>query len=507
MHYPTSSGVIAGVLVTFAAVSLHAQDSAAKAAEPPTPASVEQLPILGRSVAPAEQTPAYRAFSDWYADGYAVVTILTPRSLAGITGRDSLTKRIRECDPRYGSKDSAAIVIPDIPRVWAPLDSATAGRAFVLLQVEAPIAPAAQCAIAQDLSLSVAGVQLANAGARMRPRNDVIAVTVTRGGRAVAPAIAARASEVVLGRGMERTDARPGALRIYLHPDALGPDARGRFPAVVLWLATGDSTRRDSLRVPDSLVVAIWRDFTPWRVDRLPAAATAADLPRLREPGDTALRRAAALYAAGDIRGAAALAARGRERLPATQPRSADARFAELLLGSVFLAQGDSDAGRAEYRASLAGAPCLRLASHPDFDRVLGQVRSSRARCTSVPVGKQFLSGLLFPGGAQWAQRNRVGAGVASAVTATLFASAIRKNAQAQRQFDAYRQAVPPAPIAPLLDRANATRRSARQEAFAAITAWGASAAIGLVTEAWHAHRVAREQRYEPPVAGGGAQR
>lgn len=492
-------------LATLARHALAQGTDQPRRAPAPTAAAVAQLPFFADTVAPMEETVFSRAYGDWRSGGFTQVTLYTPRSLAAVVRRDSLVPGIVERCFRTpgatGSRNAALEAARELPRPWASVDSALAGRAFVLLQIVAPVARQAPCAGANEGPIELAGIQLVDSAAQPSPRRDLRAVTMMRAGVPIAPEVLARAPSALVARDVRLLDAAPGMIRVYLSPDAIAPDARGRFAPMILWVASADSSHRDSVLVTDSIVAQTWRDFVPWRLERLRGQPALAPLPRLPTPRDASLRAAAARYAAGDDIGAALLAARKAALLLPAQRRTPEARDAAVILGSVFLAHGDSAAARAAYADALVASPCLRLAEHPRYDAMLERVRPAGARCSSVPPLRQLLAGVVFPGGAQWAQRQRFGGAVATLVTGALLGIAIQREQNAQSQFDAYRAALPPAPVPLLLDRANRTQRSAHQMALAGAATWAASAVIGLATEAIHAARVRGEQHYEPARA------
>ena len=492
------------------------QPDTARRAAPPTAAEVQRLPEDSGSVAPERETlPFHLSGAWWNAHGRVEVTILTPRSLAWLARRDSLAIRVQECFRPAPSRlpgDSLPPqperpTAPDVPSVWEAFDSATVGRAFLMMEMDAPVMPAAGCKGAGDPVVRTAGIQLVDSGAVPAARNVLLTAAATSGGRPLVPVLTARARAHVIGPGDREPRIVPTSLRLYFNPGVVEPDRRGTFAPLMLDVTSADDSRRDSVTVPDQMVAQIWREFLPWRLQRLRGLLAERDLPRLEPPADTALRRAAALYASGHSVRAARLAASWREQVDPKRRSATDARFADLLLGSVLLAGNDSASARGAYAAALVGAPCLHLAAHPEFDHVLDAVRPTGARCSWVASGRQIVWGMSFPGGGQWVHGDRVGGTLASALTIGLVALAIRRNAQAHDQYRAYQAAVPPAVVPAMLDQANATKRAARTFAISAAGVWLASAVVGVAIEAWHAHRVRREQHYEPPGVNAGAHR
>ena len=517
MPLPRSFGpMLIGAIAIMPVRGTAQQPDTARRAAPPTAAEVQRLPEDSGSVAPGRETPPFHLSGAWWnAHGRVEVTILTPRSLAWLARRDSLAMRVQECfrpgAPRLPGDTLAPQpprpTPPDVPSVWEAFDSATAGRAFLMMEMDAPVMPAAGCKGADDPVVRAAGIQLVDSGAVPAARNALLTAAATSRGRPLTPVLTARARARLIGLRDPEPRIVPTSLRLYFDPGVVEPDRHGSFAPLVLEVTSADDSRRDSVTVPDQMVTQIWREFLPWRLQRLHGLVSERDLPRLEPPTDTALRRAAALYASGHAVRAADLAASWREQVDPRRRSATDARFADLLLGSVFLAGNDSASARGAYATALAGAPCLHLAAHPEFDRALDAVRPSGARCRWVGSGRQIAWGLGFPGGGQWVHGDRVGGTLASAITVGLAALAIQRNAQAHDQYRAYQAAVPPAAVPAMLDQANATKRAARSFAISAAGVWLASAVVGVVTEAWHAHRVRREQHYEPHGVNAGAHR
>ena len=485
--------------------ALGAQVATDTLADPlPTATALAHLPPLGSAVG-REYPTAPRTLLPVTWSGSASVSpiLLTPRSIAGIVRDDSLDAHLRGCMPTMDTSYR-----PRHP--WARLDSATIDRAFVLVQVGLLLPAATSCRYATNPRVRGAGLQIVEPNATVRLVDDVTGAAVIVDGRPLAPALVARARSAAFDTTGSPLRMLPLDLRVYLAPDALAPDRRGRFPEVDLWLTSADTARRPSeLPLSDTAVAHAWSELTPWRLSRLDGRPHAATLPRLRTPSDSTLRRAAAMYAAGELVPAAMLAAHEREQLDRPSRTTADARFADLLVGSVFAAYGDSAGTRAEYAQALRSAPCLRLANHPAFDAQLDPLRPAGVRCQSVSTVRQLGAGLLLPGGAQWVRGDRFLAGIAAAATTTLFVIAAQRAQDAQQQYDAYRAAVDAQPItmAAMLASANATRASARAYVLRAASVWAGSAVVGLLQEAVHARRVRGEQEYEPVVGDGGLTR
>ncbi|HEX8724860.1 MAG TPA: hypothetical protein VF737_05665 [Gemmatimonadaceae bacterium] len=488
--------------------ALSAQQADTTRRVPPSPAAFQQLPAFPGTVSPSEETQAHFVPPvPLAADGSVSIMLLTPRSLANYSRRRPLARYMNDCFMAQRSGQTGGLAPAVVPEPWAPYDSAAAGFAFLLLQIGSPLRPQSPCDASRDPAIRAAGVQFLAGAAELHPTDDVRSATVSLRGQLLHPVVAAQTATVLIGPNGAIQAPTPGSVRLYFAPDAFRPDARGRFASAVVSVTTADARRHDSVVLPDSVLADAWREFTTWRLKSLSGTPPMADLPRFATPVDTGYQRAAALYAGGRQLDAALAVARRRDEYRAPTDTTPDGWFADLLIGSVFLAHGDSAAGRVEYANALDHAPCLQLSAHEEFNRVLDQLRPSGVRCSSVPLHRQLLWGLVVPGGGQWVHGDRVGGGVVSVLTVGMIALALEQHAQAQSQFNDYRRAVPPADVAGMLDRANASQHAARSTAVAAVGVWLFSGAIGALTEAWHAHWTQPQQHFEPTSDGSGGAR
>lgn len=395
---------------------------------------------------------------------WMTVLVGTPGMLAPAGASDPAVRRVASCLTMLGRADA----VPPSP--WLSFDSATAGRAYLVVQLVPSAGAPAACPQATDPVVAAAGYAIVTTGSGGSGNGDLLDATIDDAGHAVRPAMTGRVPAVVLGGPAVHE------LRIYLAPDALTPDAHGRFASTSIHVVRSDG--RAEIALPDSVARRMWQALAPWRVARLPAR-TAARLPRLAAPGDSALARAASLWGSGDARQAASVAA--ERRAEATLARD-DALFASLLVGSAFLTGGDSAGARAEYGDAARIAPCVRLEGAPAFARALSRVEGD-SHCVPRSTWRLLTTGLAAPGGAQWARGDRFGAGVVATATLALAATAADLLLRAAQQHDAYTSAIAPPNVDPLLDRANATRASARRYAIGAAAVWASSAVIGVVME------------------------
>jgi hypothetical protein len=472
---------------------------------------IDRLPRFTRLAAPSDTAPPYSAVAPGKHTGDRAVTVLTPFSLIALTPFDSLQARVRQCAVSLLSARShgaspaqltqAAAI--DLPHPWAALDSATADRGFVMIQIDAPATPAAACEVARDPALLMAGVQLAGHGARSNLRGAVRAATVTVGGRVIQPRVVISTSAAALDVEAQRVTGTPASLRLYFAPGDLGPDAHGRFTDAGLHVTAENPERRDSLVVSDSILSRAWRDYTRTRIAAIDDSGRF-DVPHLQVPTRGRYVRAGAIYDRGDVLGAAALAAAVRHEAELMGSRQARGVFPSLLIGSVLLAHGDSAAGRAEYAQALDDLSCLRFGEHPAFDRVLAEARPETARCGRLGRSDLLTAGLLRPGGAQRLQGNRVGASRLMRTTAALLVAGLGFEIESHREFNRYMETRPPADIGLLYDRANTKRAYARTAALSALGVWLGSAAYSLISEVRHSREVRRQEQYEETAAAGG---
>ncbi|HEY5220241.1 MAG TPA: hypothetical protein VIJ16_10560 [Gemmatimonadaceae bacterium] len=507
--------LLSATLVALPLLSAHSQtaDNGRRGA---VPSAVSDFPLLHRLVRFDSATSLRVVPNNWRGEQLRV-TFLTPRSLAASRWRTSIATSVWRCSGgvnaslRKGSLPPGAevLVTPDaIARPWAALDSATRDRAFIGLQVDSPVRPVSRCSAGFEPAIVRAGVQLVAGGESRVKFQYVHEAQLQFQDHLVVPVISelVPATVVVPNGSLLRTP--PTSLRSYFSVDQIGPDRHGRFGDARLTVTTLDPSPAGALSValPDSVLTSVWRDFLPWRLNALDSRQRVGTLPALVPPERSGYQSAFRRYEAGDALGAAATALAEREQLAGEIASPSDSRFADLLLGSVFLAYGDSVAAREEYADALRTEPCLQLAQHPDFNRVLEEARSESARCTTVPLGKQLGYGLLFPGGGQWEHGNASGGKVATAMTVGLFVAALGVEVTALQKDNQYRNSTATNP-APLLDEANSWERAARGIMISAGAVWLASAVVGVVTEASHARQVANEQRYESRAMAQAAER
>jgi hypothetical protein len=481
---------------------------------PPDVAGARRLPLLDsdllfsstwmRGVRSGDRDPYRVPPVAWLPDHPLALTVSTSWRRADIVRRRGIAARLATCYP-----DTSGDVVRALRSPWAELDAAMDGRAFVLLQLDAAVGPPPSCSAAHDPDLRSAGLQVLAESAPILPRHDLVAATAVMRGSPLVPAFVARADATILGPGGTPLAGTMGSLRLYLTPDALAPDRRGGFDSLRLLVRTADPAHEESIVLPDTVIAALWREFTGWRLARLEKAAPPAALPLLRAPADSALSVAHGMYERGEALAAASIAERwleeradGSTRAPRDSAASRratpdDRSFAQLLLGSVFLGYGDTSSSRVPYASALRAHPCLRFTRHAAYDRVLEGMRDAEARCTSVAAARQAAWGAMLPGGGQWVRGQRRLGTFISGVTGALLASALRHHLLAERQFDDYRSAPGPDAADALLDRANHTRGVVRRDLTVAASIWVASAVSGFVAESWHRRRIAAEQQYE----------
>lgn len=481
---------------------------------PPDVADAQRLPSLGsdllftstwmRGARSGNREPYRVPPVSWLANHPIALTVSTPWRRADIVRRRDLAVRLATCFSAPASEALRTVRSP-----WAELDAAVDGRAFVLLQLDAAVGPPPSCSAAHDPDIRSAGLQVLAGSTPILPRHDLVAAAIVMRDSRLVPALAARAGATIIGPDGTQIDGTIGSLRLFLTPDALAPDARGQFSSLNLLVRSADPARQEPVILPDSIVAALWHEFTGWRLARLEGAEPPAALPRLRAPADSALSVAHTMYGRGEALAAATIAERwleeradernGAPRARAARERSttSDRDFAHLLVGSVFLGYGDTVASREPYAAVLREHPCLRFSRHPAFDRVIEGMRDPEARCTGVSKMRQAMWGAMVPGGGQWVRGQRRLGTFISGASGALLASALRHHLLAARQFDEYRSAPGPDAVDALLDRANRTRGAVRRDLAAAASIWVASAVAGFIAESWHRRRIAAEQQYE----------
>ena len=183
----------------------------------------------------------------------------------------------------------------------------------------------------------------------------------------------------------------------------------------------------------------------PGRADRRAAAVPVVPL-----PNDQALMVAAARYGQGDVVGGAEKAAAWRALDRARSGGiEADARpelrrdrlIADVMVGGVLAAAGDSVAGAALAADALATAPCLvptTPAAGP-YAVTLTRLRPN-VRCSVLPSSAIVRRGLLFPGGGHAVVGERGRANRAAAVVGLAFGGAIGATVAASQRYSLYKE-------------------------------------------------------------------
>lgn len=341
-------------------------------------------------------------------------------------------------------------------RPWHSFDEEVEGSPYVLFQAMANDNPTATCAQPRlhDPRYLQRGIVLTTASLLNAAHNvrdvDVFGDTTFRS-PTIYGRVAARATEWF--RAPDAPLARPrsvGQVRVYLPMDALDPYG-GRFPSVGIrvW---NSYLKLVTVPVPSSVSRQLWYELVPWRLDRLRGAVPAgtADVPGVPAPNDAGLRALVQRYRRGEVVDAAEQAAvwrtldRAKSGGDTTHEASLrhDRLIADVLVGGVLAAAGDTVAATPFADDALATAPCLvpTTPAAGAYRRLLSSRRPS-GRCAGLPLSKVARSGLVVPGGGHSVAGDKgLAVAAASAVAVTLGAAALARVAASHR-YDHYQEA------------------------------------------------------------------
>ena len=324
------------------------------------------------------------------------------------------------------------------------------------------------------------------------------------------PAMYGRVPVVVAGpapataAGAER--ANPHQVRVYVPMAALDP-RNGRFPTTTLSVWS-DSLPPIRIPVRGPLTKALWHQLVPWRIDQrrdLLASGTP-DVPAVPEPNDAVLRAAVARYRSGRVADAAEQAAAWRALDLANfggvdSAGSAELRrdrlIADVVVGGVLAAAGDTTAASAFAVDALATAPCLipTTPASGTYMRVLRNVRPE-ARCTSLPRSAIIRRGLLFPGGGHSVAGDRKHAVMTASLVTGAFAGAAVARWSASTRYDNYEQATSVERAQSLYDDAAMMRNVAAGLVIAGAAMWLGDIGYAILREKRHTARVRAEQSF-----------
>jgi hypothetical protein len=467
-------------VVALGSSSLGAQDPV----RPPTPQA--------RPAVALQPGPADAEYRSWLETPGAAA--LVPQPLLVQTGRfevlvmsaaarrttqqaDALAGILTACGDRLrlAADDSAAITAID---PWQPFEEEALRVPLVALSVIPSQAGASECG-ADEAAKRAALARGLRVGEppTYSPLNDVQAVELQVDGEAVTPVMIGSAPVTQLSRsGIGGDGTRQ--VRMYVQPDVLAPDGRGRPRRVelVVWMPGRETPER--MRMDPRVIETVWADAMRWRAVR-----------------------------AGNAEAEAGIA-----RLAAAELRPEERRRLGIRLVEQYAEREDGAIAQWAAARVLDRDPCLTLASSAEARtvRVLEAARRP-ARCTSRPL-YQVAAASLVPGLGQMASGRRTAFALAAATGVSLvFQQANARLTEARDRYAAYqadpgvyRSDMPTETtegsmhVQRMFARAEEARIASNRLMIMGIGTWALVGIEALVSEALHARNLRRVSGYDP---------
>jgi hypothetical protein len=472
-----------------------APDSIRRSASQPRPARA--LPLVLPSYPIEADAPWVPATVPSVLEvGRIQIVVTTARMISEFNHRGVGPSVVDDCQ-RFMLLDTPEYTGARYSNSWGAFDWAAGNAPLAIVHVGAPPPKPLWCQMGKLASAAhvVRGIWLTSPSPVDRAF-DVRRVELRRNGVAVTPRVAARRTvRVFPARAAWPQSNAVSHVRLYLTPETLAPDAAGRFPSLILQIETADA-KTETVVLPESAIAKAWLDLLPWHMHRLgrrgPPRSLVRPLPR---PLNHELRRADSLYRSGD---AAKAALRSERQLrSATILSAADARYATMQIALALLAHGDTTTAMLALAEALRLAPCLTLplSTPAAYRRLVDNVRPV-ARCGPPAYQQVALRALLFPGGAQLAERRIEPAIVAMALTGAGFVLAGDRVRRGNAEYRRYQRATSTGEAVALYDRVTSHRRAARWAAVGAVTVWSLSGLEALARERRRGARVREVQDY-----------
>ena len=406
-------------------------------------------------------------------------------------------------------RDTARALMEAEP--WREFDVAASTFPYVLFQVMPLDTPPVECGrMRSDAPRYLQRGALFTRTGVLDAESNVTHVDVLVDSSVAPPAIYGRVPAVVASpatstsAGAKRAD--PHQVRVYVPMAALDP-RNGRFPTTTLSVWS-DSLPPIRIPVRSSLTKALWHELVPWRIDqrRDGVASGTTDVPSVPDPNDAMLRAAVDRYRTGRVTDATEQAAAWRALDLANSGGVDSAGNAELrhdrliadvMVGGVLAAVGDTVAASAFAVDALATAPCLipTTSASGTYARVLTRTRPE-ARCTSLSRSAIIRRGLLFPGGGHSVAGDRGHAVMAASVVTGAFVGAAVATWSASTRYDKYEQANSVERAASLYDDAAMMRSVATGLVIGGVALWIGDIGYAILREKRHAERVRAEQSF-----------
>jgi hypothetical protein len=455
-----------------------------------TPAALAGLPRHLPTVIPVEQ--------------YLVVASTT-WSHDWAVAQDSAESDLRRCGAALGMANDTVRAFLD-ERPWNAFDAEVRGLPYVLFQAMPLDLPTAECLRSRlyDPRYLQRGILLSTASL-LDAGNNVSDVDVFADERFVSPTIYGRVPVAATDwlRPSPTRTARPDVrqVRVYVPMQALDP-RNGRFPFVVLrvWNAY---LKMITVPIPEPLTRRMWAELLPWRIEQHRASVTGG--PAVPLPNDRTLQLVVRRYQRGEIVDAAEQAAawraldRARRGTDSTTTSSLrhDRLIADVMVGGVLAAAGDTGAATALADDALATAPCL-VPSTPAtaaYATLLNR-RRPNVRCSTVTESSVMRHGLAFPGGGHSVVGDRGLAIAATSAVAVALGGAVAATVAAGRRYDNYKKATTVDLARTRYAGASSMRDLATGLAIGGAVLWIGDMGYAVLRERRHTRRVRAQQSF-----------
>jgi hypothetical protein len=325
---------------------------------------------------------------------------------------------------------------------WAAFDSATAGRALVVVSIAPNGGRGAACGdTVVETSVAVARGLEFIAPIYVRDNNPASA-GIRVGNTRMKPAFYGQTRVLRVRGGVIGRDSTQ-QLRLYIPLDDFRPDVNGRFPEVELTVGSS-GFRADTFAIPERVLRQVWAQSLPWRIDRVDPAI------HERENARVAI---------------AGMASRDPEAR----------RASRVLVGTTLWRGGDTLASAVVFGQVLEADPCLAISpqADPTIRDAVSRLRTD-ASCVPRSSSGVLARGLIFPGFGQTSsgRRGRT-VGIATIALFGLSTAAALKSRQA---YSDYQSATTPGAAGDFYDSASNFRGVATSLALTGIVLWGGSA-------------------------------
>lgn len=392
--------------------------------------------------------------------------IATPRAMDAMDTSRVVERTLESCATplHIASEDMKHVAAA---RPWAAFDALVNGAPVVVISIMPVLENLNECDSGNlgRPAMLRRGVRFVTNYIYDATRDTRSAVLYARG-RAVEPAMLARAPVIVMSRNLMSSTATD-EVRLYIPYDALAPDSSGGLPDTELriWSKAGGAPTR--IPLPPAIIHTIWWEYLRWRGARI----TTHD-------------------------GAAATAT--VERLANSKLGADDRRVALRSLAATFRTAGDATAAALVTNELATIDPCAPVGN-------AARTMPRGVRCTAFPAGETLLRGLLIPGYGQYSTWSRAAGITIAALTIGGAVTALNLQAAGNSSYAKYLAGLNGNVVNYRLT-ATKDRNEARTAAIATAGFWLATAVESELQERAHARRVAAEHDFwiRPALTPGG---